>query len=123
MIDLWGSGLDVAQRMGLLPGLRQGGYGIEEVRLVNEHGQRVGGFRGDVFRLIPGGRFMARPSSGIVDIGGADSPGTSFGLRPSRKQLGPSIDERTCTLFLIAEVPKTVGPISFTSAGNAMRSS
>ena len=38
-------------------------------------------------------RLNARPSSGIINIGGADSPGTSFGLGPSRKQLiGRAID-------------------------------
>ena len=45
IIDFWGSGYDVAERMGLLPELLRQGYDIRELRLVDTHGHRVGGFR------------------------------------------------------------------------------
>lgn len=45
IIDFWGRGFDVADKMGLLPGLRREGYAIDEVRIVDARGNRTGGFR------------------------------------------------------------------------------
>ncbi|HEV2097350.1 MAG TPA: FAD-binding domain, partial [Stellaceae bacterium] len=45
IIDFWGRGFEVAEKMGLAPGLRRDGYAIDEVRIVNDCGQRSGGFR------------------------------------------------------------------------------
>jgi 2-polyprenyl-6-methoxyphenol hydroxylase-like FAD-dependent oxidoreductase len=59
MIDFWGVGYDVAERMELLPTLRDDGYALEEVRLVDASGRRVGGFDTRVFREASGGRFMS----------------------------------------------------------------
>lgn len=59
IIDFWGSGYDVAERMGLLPELLRQGYDIQEVRLVDTHGRRVGGFRADVFRELTLGRYIS----------------------------------------------------------------
>jgi len=59
VIDFWGSGFDVAERMGLVPAIRAAGYNIEEVRLVNNAGLRVAGFSGDVFRHPLGDRFVS----------------------------------------------------------------
>lgn len=59
IIDFWGSGYDVAERMGLLPRLLRQGYDIQEVRLVDTHGRRVGGFRADVFRELTLGRYIS----------------------------------------------------------------
>jgi 2-polyprenyl-6-methoxyphenol hydroxylase-like FAD-dependent oxidoreductase len=59
MIDFWGVGYDVAARMSLLPALRDDGYALEEIRLVDNEGQRVGGFGAGVFRSATGGRFLS----------------------------------------------------------------
>ena len=59
IMDFWGVGYDVAERMGLLPTLHQIGYRIEEVRAVNELGRRVAGFRADAFRAATNGRFLS----------------------------------------------------------------
>jgi 2-polyprenyl-6-methoxyphenol hydroxylase-like FAD-dependent oxidoreductase len=59
MIDFWGVGYDVAERMGLLPRLREDGYRIREVRLVNASGKRVAGFDADVMRDVSEGRFLS----------------------------------------------------------------
>jgi 2-polyprenyl-6-methoxyphenol hydroxylase-like FAD-dependent oxidoreductase len=59
MIDFWGVGYDVAERMDLLPALREDGYRLEEVRLVNSSGRRVGGFDARVFAAAAGGRFTS----------------------------------------------------------------
>ncbi len=40
IIDFWGLGFDVAEKMGFLPALKNDGYDIDEVRMVNEQGER-----------------------------------------------------------------------------------
>ena len=45
MIDFWGAGYDVAEKMGLLPELRESAYWIDELRLVDARGERIGGSR------------------------------------------------------------------------------
>lgn len=47
LIDFWGAGFEVASRMHLLPEIRRAGYAIEEVRVVDERGHKVCGFRAD----------------------------------------------------------------------------
>jgi 2-polyprenyl-6-methoxyphenol hydroxylase-like FAD-dependent oxidoreductase len=59
MIDFWGVGYDVAERMGLLPQLIRDGYRIREVRLVDAAGKRVAGFDAGVLRAVSGGRFLS----------------------------------------------------------------
>ncbi len=61
MLDFWGVGYDVAERMGLLPRLEAAGYHLREVRLVDAQGHRVGGFGAEVFRRPLGGRFLSIP--------------------------------------------------------------
>lgn len=59
MIDFWGIGYNVAERMGLLPALQRDGYRLEEVRLVNASGQRVSGFDARVFQAASHGRYTS----------------------------------------------------------------
>jgi 2-polyprenyl-6-methoxyphenol hydroxylase-like FAD-dependent oxidoreductase len=59
VIDFWGVGYDIAEKMGLIPQLRELGYQVQEVRLVDRQGRRRGGFLVDVFRRITGGRFTS----------------------------------------------------------------
>ena len=59
IIDFWGLGFDVADRMDLVPALRLEGYDVDEVRFVNATGKIVGGFGVDIFRAITGGRFVS----------------------------------------------------------------
>ncbi|MGB0011920.1 MAG: hypothetical protein WBQ03_09950 [Candidatus Sulfotelmatobacter sp.] len=44
VIDFWGAGFDVADRMGLLPEITRKGYVFQEVRVVDRSGKRVAGF-------------------------------------------------------------------------------
>jgi 2-polyprenyl-6-methoxyphenol hydroxylase-like FAD-dependent oxidoreductase len=39
MIDFWGVGFDVAERMNLIPHLRDVGYLIDHLKFVDEHGR------------------------------------------------------------------------------------
>ncbi len=41
VMDFWGVGFDVAERMQLVPQLEQAGYRVREVRIVNDEGKRV----------------------------------------------------------------------------------
>jgi 2-polyprenyl-6-methoxyphenol hydroxylase-like FAD-dependent oxidoreductase len=59
IIDFWGLGFDVAEKMGLLPALKNDGYAIDEVRLVNEQGKRIGGFSAHAFQSMLGERYLS----------------------------------------------------------------
>jgi 2-polyprenyl-6-methoxyphenol hydroxylase-like FAD-dependent oxidoreductase len=59
VIDFWGAGFDIAERMGLLPELKRRGYAIQEVRMVDDCGHRVGGFSTGVFGRLTGGRYLS----------------------------------------------------------------
>jgi 2-polyprenyl-6-methoxyphenol hydroxylase-like FAD-dependent oxidoreductase len=59
IVDFWGLGLDVAEKMGLLPALRREGYEIEEVRIVDELGRKIGGFNARAISDVLGGRFLS----------------------------------------------------------------
>lgn len=59
VVDFWGKGFDLAERMGLGDDLQRLGYRVEEVRLVDGKGRRVGGFRTDVLRSILDDRFIS----------------------------------------------------------------
>lgn len=59
IVDFWGLGFEVAERMDLLPELRRVAYAIDEVRIVNERGRKTGGFSVDVFRNLLGDRFVS----------------------------------------------------------------
>lgn len=59
IIDFWGAGFDIAEKMGVLPQLLAHGYRMQELRLVDERGKRVGGFPVDVFEEITHGRYIS----------------------------------------------------------------
>lgn len=61
IIDFWGAGFDMADRMGLVPELLRKGYMVEEVRVVNRNGERVAGFPAGVFARVTGGRYVSLP--------------------------------------------------------------
>ena len=59
VIDFWGSGYEIATRMGLISRIRALGYQVREVRLVNRSGRKVGGFEVEVFDRVTDGRFTS----------------------------------------------------------------
>ena len=61
IIDFWGAGFEIADRMGLLPELQRQGYAVQEVRVVNREGKRVAGFPVSAFVRIAKGRYMSLP--------------------------------------------------------------
>jgi 2-polyprenyl-6-methoxyphenol hydroxylase-like FAD-dependent oxidoreductase len=68
MIDFWGVGLDVAERMDLMPSLMGKGYQINEVRIVNDGGKRVAGFDANIFRKKLMGRFISIPRGDLAKL-------------------------------------------------------
>jgi 2-polyprenyl-6-methoxyphenol hydroxylase-like FAD-dependent oxidoreductase len=63
VIDFWGLGYDIAERMGLRDAINDMGYHMREMRIVNEQGKRVAGFGTRVFRELTGGHYVTIPRS------------------------------------------------------------
>ena len=59
IIDFWGLGFDIADRMGLLPEIRRKGYMVREVRIVDRNGKRIAGFPACAFARIAQGRYVS----------------------------------------------------------------
>ncbi|MCE7982772.1 MAG: FAD-binding domain [Caldilinea sp. CFX5] len=59
VIDFWGIGYDIAERMGLIPQIRALGYQVKEVRFVDGQGRKNGGFAVDHFRRLTNDRFTS----------------------------------------------------------------
>jgi 2-polyprenyl-6-methoxyphenol hydroxylase-like FAD-dependent oxidoreductase len=66
IIDFWGAGFDIAERMGLAPEVLDKGYKMRELRLVDRQGRRVGGFPLKVFDRITHGRYTSLPRSELA---------------------------------------------------------
>jgi 2-polyprenyl-6-methoxyphenol hydroxylase-like FAD-dependent oxidoreductase len=66
IIDFWGTGYSVAERMGILPEVRKAGYSVNEVRFVNEKSQKVGGFKVDIFRKYTDDCFTSLPRGDLA---------------------------------------------------------
>ena len=59
VIDFWGVGYRITERMGLTPRLMELGYQIKEVRLVDARGRKRGGITATAFGRLAGGRFTS----------------------------------------------------------------
>jgi 2-polyprenyl-6-methoxyphenol hydroxylase-like FAD-dependent oxidoreductase len=66
VIDFWGAGYDIAEKMGILPRLLDLGYQVGEVRFVDADGRKSGGFSTDVFTRMTGGRFTSLQRSDLA---------------------------------------------------------
>jgi 2-polyprenyl-6-methoxyphenol hydroxylase-like FAD-dependent oxidoreductase len=58
VIDFWGLGYDIAERMGLLAEINRNGYHVREMRIVGDDGRRVAGFGTSVFAELTNGRYV-----------------------------------------------------------------
>lgn len=59
VIDFWGRGYDIAEKMGLIPEIRERGYFVKEVRFVDRDGARTGGFSAEVFSQATRDRYVS----------------------------------------------------------------
>ena len=58
VIDFWGLGYDIAERMGLANDLDRIGYHVSEMRIVDDQGRRVTGIDARMFEELAGGRYV-----------------------------------------------------------------
>jgi 2-polyprenyl-6-methoxyphenol hydroxylase-like FAD-dependent oxidoreductase len=58
VIDFWGLGYDIAERMGLAEEINRIGYHMRGLRIVGDRGEPVTGFGTSVFRELTGGRYV-----------------------------------------------------------------
>jgi 2-polyprenyl-6-methoxyphenol hydroxylase-like FAD-dependent oxidoreductase len=68
VIDFWGRGFDVAEKMGMLPTIECEAYDVKEIRLVDANGRRVEGFNAEVFRSATNGRYVSIPRGELAKI-------------------------------------------------------
>ena len=68
IVDFWGAGVDVAERMGIVPELTRSGYRLAEVRQVDAHGRRVAAFDPEVFIRGTGGRYVSIARGELASI-------------------------------------------------------
>ncbi|MDF0601844.1 FAD-binding domain [Psychromarinibacter sp. C21-152] len=106
IIDFWGAGYTVAERMGLMDRIHARGYRLEELRLVDRHGRRAGGFSADVFHRATGGRFVSLPRGDLAAAihGDLQRTETVFGrsvaeLAPQDDRVGVTLDDGTAHEF------------------------
>ncbi|MBS0579661.1 MAG: FAD-binding domain [Proteobacteria bacterium] len=59
IIDFWGLGFDVAEKMGLVPALRRDSCQIDDVRIVDVKGRKTGGFSVRAFSALAKGRYLS----------------------------------------------------------------
>jgi 2-polyprenyl-6-methoxyphenol hydroxylase-like FAD-dependent oxidoreductase len=68
VIDFWGLGYDIAERMGLSGDLDRSGYRMRELRIVDDEGRRLTGFGTSVFSELTGGRFITIRRSDLARL-------------------------------------------------------
>ena len=59
VIDFWGLGLEVADRMRLLDEIKRAGYTIEKIRVVDQAGKQVAGFPAAAFSRATHGCYVS----------------------------------------------------------------
>lgn len=68
MLDFWGVGFEVAERMGVLPEVRERGYLIDSVRFVDSSGSTRSELHGSTIRRALGDRFVSIPRGELARI-------------------------------------------------------
>lgn len=68
IIDFWGLGYRIAERMGIVPQVQEAGYRVQAVTLVGDSGRKVAGFSADVFRRVIGERFASLARGDLAAI-------------------------------------------------------
>ena len=58
VVDFWGLGYDIADRMGLIGDINRIGYHMREMRIVDQTGKRLAGFGTGVFGELTNGRYV-----------------------------------------------------------------
>jgi 2-polyprenyl-6-methoxyphenol hydroxylase-like FAD-dependent oxidoreductase len=68
VIDFWGLGYEIAEKMGLNARISRLGYRMQELRMVDGSGKRIAGFGTRVFAELTGGRFTTIGRSDLARL-------------------------------------------------------
>jgi 2-polyprenyl-6-methoxyphenol hydroxylase-like FAD-dependent oxidoreductase len=68
IIDFWGKGYEVAEKMRIVPQLQKLGYNAKQILLLNSSGDIAGGFNADVLRLGLNGKFLSILRSDLAGV-------------------------------------------------------
>ena len=68
LVDFWGAGFDVADRMGIVPEVIRRGYHLREVRQVGDDGHPITAFDPELFVRGTGGRYVSIARSELAAI-------------------------------------------------------
>jgi 2-polyprenyl-6-methoxyphenol hydroxylase-like FAD-dependent oxidoreductase len=68
LIDFWGAGFDVAERMGIISELNRMGYRLREARTVTKGGRRIASFPSSVFVDAAGERYLSIMRSDLAAV-------------------------------------------------------
>lgn len=66
VIDFWGAGYDIVEKMGLMPRIEEAAYRVQEVRFVDSQGRRESGFSADVLRRMTNNRLTSLRRSDLA---------------------------------------------------------
>jgi len=66
VMDFWGHGYTIAERMGILPAVLARGYQVERLDLVDDHGRARGGFAVTAMRELTQGRLTTLARSDLA---------------------------------------------------------
>ncbi len=67
IIDFWGAGFDVAERMGITSQLLERGYKVGQLRQVDRNGKPVSKLSMSVFERLTNGRYTSLPRSALSE--------------------------------------------------------
>lgn len=67
LVDFWGAGFDVADRMGIVPELRRRGYVMKEARAVDGEGRRIASFDPDAI-MRSNERYVSIARSDLAEV-------------------------------------------------------
>lgn len=81
VIDFWGFGFDLAERMGILDGVLEDGFVVEHLRSFNAKGRQTSHLKGDTFATLAGGRYTSLKRSDLAArvFAACDGVETRFG--------------------------------------------
>lgn len=68
LVDFWGAGFDVAERMGIADELRRRGYHFAEAQAVAEDGRRIASFGTSAFSGSSGDRYVSIARSDLASV-------------------------------------------------------
>jgi len=66
VIDFWGAGFEIANRMGMLPSIRPYGYIVREIRAVDDRGKTAASLPTQAFFRMTQGQFLSIPRGDLA---------------------------------------------------------